>query len=109
MVVQAASSAEHPSAAGVQRSLDIIAFYEERAKGGTGLIIIEITRVMNGHGAGMPNQLAPKRLLGAFLNNNDNYQTTSSICYEYRPEETQRLMPHIFNGYDGWMVGDVER
>lgn len=82
MVVQAASSAEHPSAAGVQRSLDIIAFYEERAKGGTGLIITEIKRVMDGHGAGMPNQLAPKRLLGAFLNDNDNYQTTSSICYE---------------------------
>lgn len=54
-------------------------------------------------------ELAPKRLLGAFLNDNDNYQTTSSICYEYRPEETQRLMPHIFNGYDGWMFGDVER
>ncbi|WP_028322728.1 FAD-dependent oxidoreductase [Desulfatiglans anilini] len=37
---------------------DIIAFYEERARGGIGLIITEITRVMDGHGAGMPNQLA---------------------------------------------------
>lgn len=54
-------------------------------------------------------ELAPKRLLGAFLNDNDNYQTASSICYEYRPEETRLLMPHIFNGYDGWMFGDVER
>lgn len=40
---------------------DIIAFYEERARGGIGLIITEITRVMDGHGVGMPNQLALRK------------------------------------------------
>ncbi len=36
---------------------EIIAFYEERAKGGVGLIITEITRVNDLTGVGTPNQL----------------------------------------------------
>lgn len=40
---------------------DIIAFYEARAKGGTGLIISEITRVTDGAGIGEPCQLAAWR------------------------------------------------
>lgn len=39
---------------------DIIAFYEARARGGVGLIISEICRVMDGAGAGAPNQLAAR-------------------------------------------------
>lgn len=35
----------------------IIAYYEQRAKGGVGLIITEITRVCNGAGVGHPTQL----------------------------------------------------
>ncbi len=36
---------------------DIIAYYEARAKGGTGLIITEITQVDPVNGVGLPNQL----------------------------------------------------
>jgi len=39
---------------------DIIAFYEARARGGIGLIISEICRVMDGAGAGEPCQLAAR-------------------------------------------------
>lgn len=39
---------------------DIIAFYEARARGGVGLIISEICRVMDGAGAGESNQLAAR-------------------------------------------------
>ena len=41
---------------------DIIAFYEARARGGTGLIISEICRVMDGAGAGEPCQLAARNM-----------------------------------------------
>ena len=41
---------------------DIIAFYEARARGGVGLIISEITRVVDGAGAGEPCQLAARGL-----------------------------------------------
>ena len=41
---------------------DIIAFYEARARGGVGLIISEICRVMDGAGTGMPCQLAARNL-----------------------------------------------
>ncbi|NLY08887.1 MAG: FAD-dependent oxidoreductase [Tissierellia bacterium] len=36
----------------------IIRFYEERARGGCGLIITEITRINDEHGVGTPNQLS---------------------------------------------------
>lgn len=39
---------------------DVIAFYEARARGGVGLIISEICRVMDGPGAGEPCQLAAR-------------------------------------------------
>jgi 2,4-dienoyl-CoA reductase-like NADH-dependent reductase (Old Yellow Enzyme family)/NADPH-dependent 2,4-dienoyl-CoA reductase/sulfur reductase-like enzyme len=39
-------------------SEQLIAYYEERAKSGTGLIISEITRVNDLHGATMPRQLS---------------------------------------------------
>lgn len=39
---------------------DIIAFYEARARGGVGLIISEICRVMDGAGAGAANQIAAR-------------------------------------------------
>jgi len=39
---------------------DIIAYYEARAAGGVGLIISEITRVVDGAGAGEPCQLAAR-------------------------------------------------
>jgi 2,4-dienoyl-CoA reductase-like NADH-dependent reductase (Old Yellow Enzyme family)/thioredoxin reductase len=39
---------------------DIIAFYEARAAGGVGLIISELTRVVDGAGAGEPCQLAAR-------------------------------------------------
>ena len=48
------------SAAGGGVSDDIIAFYEARARGGIGLIISEICRVMDGAGAGEPCQLAAR-------------------------------------------------
>lgn len=41
----------------------MIAFYEERAAGGCGLIITEITRVDNETGVGTPNQLNASDLL----------------------------------------------
>lgn len=41
---------------------DIIAYYEARAKGGVGLIITEITRVVDGAGIGSPCQLAARNL-----------------------------------------------
>ncbi|HOO75845.1 MAG TPA: hypothetical protein PLS66_11180 [Tepiditoga sp.] len=40
-----------------EASEDIIRYYEERAKGGCGLIITEITRIDNETGVGTPNQL----------------------------------------------------
>lgn len=40
-----------------EASDEIIRYYEERAKGGCGLIITEITRIDNETGVGMPNQL----------------------------------------------------
>ena len=40
-----------------EASDEIIKYYEERAKGGCGLIITEITRIDNETGIGMPNQL----------------------------------------------------
>ena len=48
------------SAAGGGVSEDIIAFYEARARGGIGLIVSEICRVMDGAGAGEPCQLAAR-------------------------------------------------
>ena len=40
-----------------EASDNMIAYYEERAKGGCGLIITEITRIDNEYGVGTPNQL----------------------------------------------------
>jgi 2,4-dienoyl-CoA reductase-like NADH-dependent reductase (Old Yellow Enzyme family)/thioredoxin reductase len=40
---------------------EMIAFYEERAKGGTGLIITEVTRVNDEHGAAQPRQISVAR------------------------------------------------
>ncbi|MCL2624300.1 MAG: FAD-dependent oxidoreductase, partial [Planctomycetaceae bacterium] len=48
------------SALGGGVSDDIIAFYEARARGGVGLIISELTRVVDGAGAGEPCQLAAR-------------------------------------------------
>ncbi|MCL2818926.1 MAG: NAD(P)-binding protein, partial [Actinomycetia bacterium] len=39
---------------------DLIAYYEARARGGVGLIISEVTRVVDGAGAGEPCQLAAR-------------------------------------------------
>jgi 2,4-dienoyl-CoA reductase-like NADH-dependent reductase (Old Yellow Enzyme family)/NADPH-dependent 2,4-dienoyl-CoA reductase/sulfur reductase-like enzyme len=50
------------SAPGGGVSDDIIAFYETRARGGVGLIISEICRVMDGAGAGEPCQLAARNI-----------------------------------------------
>ncbi len=41
-----------------EASEEIITYYQERAKGGAGLIITEITRVDDEHGIGLANQLA---------------------------------------------------
>ncbi|WP_353893924.1 NAD(P)/FAD-dependent oxidoreductase [Proteinivorax hydrogeniformans] len=41
-----------------EASPDIIKYYEERAKGGCGLIITEITRVCDEYGVGVANQLS---------------------------------------------------
>jgi len=49
-------------AAGGGVSDDIIAFYEARARGGIGLIISEICRVMDGTGAGEPCQFAARNV-----------------------------------------------
>jgi 2,4-dienoyl-CoA reductase-like NADH-dependent reductase (Old Yellow Enzyme family) len=48
------------AAAGGGVSDDIIAFYEARARGGLGLMVSEICRVMDGAGAGEPCQLAAR-------------------------------------------------
>lgn len=45
-----------------EASDEIIRYYEERAKGGCGLIITEITRIDNETGVGMPNQLCAMEL-----------------------------------------------
>lgn len=45
-----------------EASDEIIRYYEERAKGGCGLIITEITRIDNNTGIGMPNQLCAMEL-----------------------------------------------
>lgn len=54
-------------------------------------------------------ELAPTRLLGAYLNDNDNYMGEVTICHKYTNEDAPLLMPYIFNGYDGWLFGDVHR
>lgn len=41
---------------------DLIAFYEARARGGVGLIVSEVCRVMDGAGAGAPCQIASRNL-----------------------------------------------
>lgn len=48
------------AAAGGGVNDDAIAFYESRAKGGVGLIISGVCRVLNGAGASEPNQLAAR-------------------------------------------------
>lgn len=48
------------SACGGGVSDDIIAYYEARARGGVGLIITEITRIVDGAGVGEPCQLAAR-------------------------------------------------
>jgi len=45
-----------------EASDEIIRYYEERAKGGCGLIITEITRIDNETGIGLPNQLCAMEL-----------------------------------------------
>lgn len=50
------------AAAGGGVSDDIIAFYEARARGGIGLIVSEICRVMDGAGAGEPCQIAARNM-----------------------------------------------
>ncbi len=50
------------AAAGGGVNDDIIAFYEARARGGIGLIVSEICRVMDGPGAGEPCQLAARNM-----------------------------------------------
>jgi len=50
------------AAAGGGVNDDIIAFYEARARGGIGLIVSGICRVMDGAGAGEPCQLAARSL-----------------------------------------------
>lgn len=45
-----------------EASDEIIRYYEERAKGGCGLIITEIARIDNETGVGMPNQLCAMSL-----------------------------------------------
>ena len=50
------------SAVGGGVTEDIIAFYEARARGGVGLIVSEVCRVMDGAGAGAPSQLASRNL-----------------------------------------------
>jgi 2,4-dienoyl-CoA reductase-like NADH-dependent reductase (Old Yellow Enzyme family)/thioredoxin reductase len=45
-----------------EASDEIIKYYEERAKGGAGLIITEITRIDNETGVGTPNQLCATNL-----------------------------------------------
>ncbi|MGX2944493.1 FAD-dependent oxidoreductase [Enterococcus alishanensis] len=55
-IVMPAMGTAYATAAG-EASDDMIAYYEERAKNGCGLIITEITRVNNEHGRGLFNQL----------------------------------------------------
>jgi len=50
------------SAQGGGVSDDIIAYYQARAAGGVGLIISEVTRVVDGAGAGAPYQLAARNV-----------------------------------------------
>lgn len=45
-----------------EASDNMIAYYEERAKGGCGLIITEITRIDDEYGVGTPNQLSLTKL-----------------------------------------------
>lgn len=56
-VVMPAMGTSFASSTG-EASDEIIKYYEERAKGGSGLIITEITRIDNETGVGTPNQLA---------------------------------------------------
>ena len=54
MPAMGCSLAEHSGEAGPR----IIRYYADRAKGGAGLIITEITRIDDETGVGTPNQLA---------------------------------------------------
>lgn len=55
-IVMPAMGTAYATASG-EASDDMIAYYEERAKNGCGLIITEITRINNQHGRGLFNQL----------------------------------------------------
>lgn len=68
------------AAAGGGVNDDIIAFYEARAKGGVGLILSGLCRVMDGTGAGEPCQLAARNLtdvqgLGRLMDTMHKYGT----------------------------------
>lgn len=76
------------SAPGGGVSDDIIAFYEARARGGCGLIISEICRVMDGAGAGEPCQLAARNIgdvqgLGRLMDTVHKYGTRMFIQLQH--------------------------
>ncbi|MBP7867350.1 MAG: FAD-dependent oxidoreductase [Acidobacteria bacterium] len=74
---------------------DIIAFYEARARGGIGLIISEICRVLDGAGAGEPCQLAARngadiQGLGRMLDAVHKYGTRMFIQLHHPGREGHR-------------------
>ncbi len=76
------------SAPGGGVSDDIIAFYEARARGGVGLIISEICRVVDGAGAGEPCQLAARNIgdvqgLGRLMDTVHKYGTKMFIQLQH--------------------------
>ncbi len=76
------------SAPGGGVSDDIIAFYEARARGGVGLIISEICRVLDGAGAGEPCQLAARNIgdiqgLGRLMDTVHKYGTKMFVQLQH--------------------------
>lgn len=80
------------AAAGGGVNDDIIAFYEARARGGVGLIISEICRVMDGTGAAEPCQLAARNIadvagLGRLVDTVHKYGTRMFIQLQHPGRE----------------------
>jgi 2,4-dienoyl-CoA reductase-like NADH-dependent reductase (Old Yellow Enzyme family)/thioredoxin reductase len=80
-----------------EASDEIISYYEERAKGGCGLIITEITRIDSETGVGMPNQLCAMNLkhiprLEALAKTVHKYNTKIFVQLHHPGRESHALL-----------------
>lgn len=80
-----------------EASDEIIRYYEERAKGGCGLIITEIARIDNETGVGLPNQLSVMELkhiprLEALVKTIHKYNTKIFVQLQHPGRENHAIM-----------------